>query len=292
MNSNFNLLITGGNGYLARNLARYFLERNVSVFLLTSSKEIQSKDLKSCTCFFKPEELKGFNFDIVIHSSWGGVSLNDRDCTEIQFNNFDYTSRILSNLNLNYLKKFIFFGSQAEYGPFYGKISESFECVPSCNYGLFKKLTGEYLEFQSRIHRFEFFHLRIFSIYGKDQSSKWLIPSLISDIRKSNNVVLKNPSKTINPLHINDFSNIINEFCTREIPSGIYNVCHSDSISIKDLSIVISDILNTEISIETHDTEDSFIRSLVGDNQKLKQAIGEKFELISLEEGIKIELFK
>lgn len=292
MNSNFNLLITGGNGYLARNCARYFLERNVSVFLLTSSNEIQFEDLKSCTCFFEPEELKGFNFDIVIHSSWGGVGLNERNCEEIQRNNLDYTSRILLNLNMNSLKKFIFFGSQAEYGQYYEKISEKFECIPSCKYGLFKKLTGEYLEFQSRIHRFEFFHLRIFSIYGKDQPSKWLIPSLISNIRKSKSVVLKNPTKNISPLHINDFIKIINEICTKDIPGGIYNICHSDLISIKDLSLVISNILKTEISIETPHNEDSFAQSLVGDNQKLIQMIDEKFKLINLEEGIKVELFK
>lgn len=278
------ILITGSSGYLARNCIQELSKSNVEITLYSTSK----KAIGAYPCHNSLDSLKNLNFDFVLHAGWGGVTAEDRNSENIQFNNFLFTKKLLESINLTTLKGFIFFGSQSEYGKIKSRINEKVKPQPISNYGLYKKLSGEYLHYNANKYSFKYYHLRIFSIYGSEQGKTWLVPSLIENILNEKKIKLTHPKKKISLLHINDFTKIISEIILRSIPSGIYNICHSDYITLESLVGKISSKLNLNnpniiTENETSETD------LIGDNSKILNQLETK-NLLTLDQGLNLLL--
>jgi nucleoside-diphosphate-sugar epimerase len=284
------VLITGASGYLARNCVRELIKSNVDLILYSFSKTKVIAEQEGIFYCDDIEQLKSLSIDIVIHSGWAGVDNDERINEKLQFENFNFTRTLLENLNLESLKGFLFFGSQSEYGNIFNQIKEEEQTNPNTFYALYKDLSGRYIDFMSRAHSFNFYHFRIFAIYGGDQSGNWLIPNLIRNIKLDNTLELTNPRKKISFLHIKDFVKIISHITLNPIPSGIYNICGSEIITLEDLLFKITELIpncNPQIKKKHQSNE----KHIIGNNKKLMSYI--KLEnLISLDEGLKQELIQ
>lgn len=280
------VLITGSSGYLGRNCIEALSALNLVEIALfsTSKKNISSQ----YPCYTYLDSLKSLHFDYVLHAGWGGVTSEERNSEIIQFNNFLFTKQLLSSINFNYLRGFIFLGSQAEYGNITHKIKEEDLAKPTSYYGLYKKLSGEYLEFLSQEKCYKYYHLRIFSIFGGDQNKTWLMPSLIENIISEKEIKITHPKKKISLLHISDFTRIITEIILGSIASGTYNICNSDYTTIEDLVTIISTKLNrSDLKILNHQKHSE--TNLIGDNSKILSQL-EKKSFLTLDQGIKLLL--
>ena len=279
-----NVLITGANGYLARNCIRKLSGEGFYIILFTTSGNIRNEEFKDYIVYTDLNKLRHLNIDIVIHSGWGGISEDERNSEKIQLDSFEFTRDLLNNLNLKGLKTFLFFGSQSEYGKITNPVKENYPTDPKTYYGLYKKLAGDYIKYLSNIYDFEFYHLRIFSIFGGDQDRKWLIPSMTEKLKTKQLINIVHPKKKVSFLHINDFTKIINSLILNKIPSGIYNVCGTDDMTIQELVITIARILDVQKPHILYNKEVSESH-IIGNNDKLMTFLKYK-NFIQLEAGI------
>jgi nucleoside-diphosphate-sugar epimerase len=97
-----------------------------------------------------------FNPEIIIHAAWSGVSAADRDDWDIQLSNIDLTLKLLQIAKQCKLKKFIGFGSQAEYGNFSGIIDENYPVNPNSAYGSSKIAISKIINFFCYLLGFNF----------------------------------------------------------------------------------------------------------------------------------------
>lgn len=155
------ILITGGSGFVGRNV-KEFLERNNSGYkvLAPSSKELNCLNETEVTQY-----LKKHKFDYVLHfASYGNSVDKSKDAARI----LDYNLRIFLNFAKNNLLygKMYYTGSGAEYDKRYDICSvtemEVGKTIPVDPYGLMKYTVGQMIEKSTNIYNF-----RLFGIFGK-----------------------------------------------------------------------------------------------------------------------------
>lgn len=120
-------------------------------------------------------------FDVFIHLAWNGTVGSDRNDTELQKKNVMYS---LDAVKLAYAlgcKRFIFAGSQAEYGRVEGKLTAATPTDPENEYGKGKLLAGGATKVLAEQLGMEHIRTRVLSVYGPFDGEKSMI---ISSLRK------------------------------------------------------------------------------------------------------------
>lgn len=280
------VLITGITGFLGSNIAETLIANNFKVIGLKRefsniwrcsefSEKVKWIDIDDNNLYIK--ELKKLSFDTIIHAAWIGVEANDRDNWANQSRNIPFLIDLLEISKTAGVKKFIFLGSQAEYGSIIGKIDESHESEPLSAYGAVKLACLEILKTYSHINKIDWVWLRIFSIYGEKQDENWLIPSLIKSIKMDHQKDFTLGMQKYAYLYVNDFSEIIKKIIVTPINSGIYNISSNNIKTIKSLIEDVKNYINPDFilnfgAIEYRENQSMHIE---GDITKLITQIGE-----------------
>jgi nucleoside-diphosphate-sugar epimerase len=247
------ILLTGATGFIGSHIAKGLLDSGFDVYAThraTSSFEkciqfknritwinTESYDWKEHIKTIKPEQL--------IHVAWSGVDAKNRNNWELQIQNFWLSKEYFDLAKECCIKKAIAFGSQAEYGAYSFPVNETTVPNPSDAYGAIKTLTVNYLRNLFENSSTDWYWIRIFSVFGEGEDSRWLIPSVISKLLKKESIQLTSCEQQYNYLYIEDFvSQFLSVLICKENKSGIYNLCNSESIPLKDLLITIAELMN------------------------------------------------
>ncbi|MDO8610248.1 MAG: NAD-dependent epimerase/dehydratase family protein [bacterium] len=225
-----NILITGGNGFIGRNIIEFFASKYK--LFSPSHTELDLLDTNSVDQFFGKNII-----DVVIHCANVGGKRND----DKNINILNTNLRIFSNLLKNQTKfgKMIYFGSGAEYDKSRDianiKESDFGNNIPVDDYGLYKYICSKLIENTNNIYC-----LRLFGVYGKyEDISVRLISNLIS------NYILKQPL-TINQdclfeyLYIDDFVKILEFFIHNSPKERFYNVGTGVQYRLLDLASIVN----------------------------------------------------
>ena len=186
------ILITGAASFLGRHLVEYFLSKEEEVLALVRENARGGDELlkyeannkfKLIVLDMKEIENLECDFDICIHLAWGGIGKEGRMNKDIQRENIEASINLMKVCKKRKAKRFLFAGSQAEYGQTladivtkYGKDfdinkipkqDENSPVNPKSEYGKAK------LELKSRLKELgnsldiEYVHMRIFSVFGR-----------------------------------------------------------------------------------------------------------------------------
>jgi len=246
------ILITGATGFIGSNIAFQLVEKGYSVSAThrTSSSfekcqhfkdrinwiDINDPNWKNIVSEIKPNQL--------IHTAWNGIEAQQRNDWEIQMQNFWFSKELFDLAKEFSIKKVIAFGSQAEYGTCEFSVNEETVTKPNDAYGAIKILALNYLRTLFSDTDQEWYWMRVFSVFGEYENSGWLIPNVISKLLRNEPVKLTACEQSYNYLYINDFVAQIHKLIDfEENTSGIYNLCSSRSIKLKDLLLQITDLL-------------------------------------------------
>lgn len=195
------ILITGASGYLGSSLCDYFGAKQTCKVKILCRKP-------QCTC--KNWHLgQRADFDVVFHAAWPNVTGEYRENRELQEQGFSFTVRLVESINSKQLKKFIFFGSQAEIDNVKSISNENTQRKPKSEYGKFKNQTHLYL--QSVFSYGQYIHLIIYSLYGGNQGVNWFIPLLLQNTKRDKDFRLNNPHLIMSFLHIDTFCKVISK---------------------------------------------------------------------------------
>lgn len=255
------ILITGITGFLGCHLGKLLCENNYQVIATRRS----NSSLKNCTEF--QEQIKwiyidddnwkdiitGYQPAIIIHAAWIGVAAAERDDWELQTKNLSFLQDLLFIARQSGTQKIIGLGSQAEYGFIDTIVVESHPLKPTTAYGAVKIISAQLLKDFCVKHTIQWYWLRVFSVFGEKESTKWLLPNVIKTIaaKQVKKMSFSPGDQQYAYLYIKDFANAIkNIVINKGNNSGIYNVSSSRPLPLKHIISFIKDIIDPAFVLE------------------------------------------
>lgn len=280
------VLITGITGFLGSHIAENLVANNIQVIGLKRKdsnvwrcegfkNKIQWVDIDE-KGFFK-DELTDCSFDTVIHGAWIGVESGARNDWHEQSKNIPFLVSLLEAAKTVGVKKFIFLGSQAEYGNIDGKISENYEAKALNAYGSIKLACLEIVKTFCGTNDINWIWLRLFSLFGEKENQNWLIPSLIESMSSAKQMDFTLGEQKYAYLYVKDYASIMKRIITMPFESGIYNISSNQTRTIKSLVEDIRDYVNPEfiLNFGVLNYRSNQSMHMEGDITKLCSQIGE-----------------
>ena len=271
-----NILLTGGSGFVGKNL---YQDLKVDFnFFVPRHKELDLLDYRAVEDFIKKNSI-----EIVIHSAVHSTIAVSRE------NGFEQDLRMLVSIlrNIDHLKKFIFFGSGAEFDKTRDmkkvKEGEWGEVIPKDLYGFSKYLTQEVVKRDPKI-----INLRLFGIYGpyEDYRFKFISNSIVKNVLKLPIAIKQDV--IFDYLYIKDLAPIVKHFLTNSAQYSNYNIAPDKSISLTQIITLINQ--SSEYQSEINVQEAGFNFEYTADNSRLRKEIP-GLEFTSYTQGVK-DLFK
>lgn len=237
-------IVTGGTSFIGRGLIEKLLATYDEVYTIvrkdSSNLKLLPQSINLKVVYGDVENIseliKGIPpCHVFYHLAWGGTRGSERSNSNIQMLNIENSIKCLWAAKELSCKKFIFTGSQAEYGVCNGVISEETLCNPATEYGKAK------LEFYYKAKEIEnelnltYIHTRIFSIYGKGDQVNSLISQCVSAFSNNQQIELSSCKQVWNFMHVSDCVEALIKLAQIELPVGDNNIFNIASLDTRKL---------------------------------------------------------
>lgn len=260
-----NVLITGGSGFVGRNVKEYLVNKGYDIYA-PSSKELDClNEQKVVEC------LKKGHYDIVLHFAVYGDGIDkSKDGTKI----LEYNLRIFNNffIHSDLYGKMIYTGSGAEYDKRYPITSVTeedllYHSIPIDQYGLMKYTVNKMIEKSTNIY-----NLRLFGIFGKYEY--WKTKYISNLCCKSLNGLPLSLRKNcyFDYLWIDDFCRLVEMFINLEEPRyHVYNAVSGRKVSLYELAELVNEIAGRKSDIIV--CNDGWANEYTADNERIRQEL-------------------
>lgn len=307
------ILITGAASFLGRHLVEYFLSKEEEVLALVRENARGVDELlgykannkfKLIVLDMKDIERLDTEFDVCIHLAWGGIGKEGRMDENIQRENIDSAIKLMRVCKERGAKRFLFAGSQAEYGQIladieskYGndfdintipKQSEDSPTNPKSEYGKAK------LELKSKLKNLgdslgiEYVHMRIFSVFGSGDHETSLISTCIKNFKENKDVHIGECIQSWNYIYIKDLCEAVYLLSKKDLQGEfVFNVAGATNKILMDYVKDIKRLLDSsgDIVVEKKEAASEGLPFLNPGIERLKR-IG-FVESYGFEKGIK-----
>jgi len=269
------IVVTGASGFLGLQLSNKLMLEGHNVL------PISRNSINPLT------QIKTFNPDVVVHCAWAGGN-NYKDVNDVsQITNVYDGMELLKTINTLTIKpKFVGFGSFAEYGKIENIATEEDWERPINMYGLSKLTFKNYSKSYCETEGIPWSWIRPCYVYGPGDVQTRLIPSIISKLKKREQVTLDSCSKIIDYIYIDDFINFAYILITGSA-TGIYNLCSGQQYKLRTIVTTIAQMLDAEDLLFFKEDEIRKLTSdcICGSNLKIRKLNSFK-ELTSIQEGL------
>lgn len=303
-----NVVVTGASSFLGRALVDRLLKDGNQVYAVVrpGSKNLNCLDTGRQGLIRIERNLEELHrLDEVIkepcqafyHFGWDGSGSENRLNREVQQKNTEDSLKALEGARRLNCRRFLFSGSQAEYGIHKEVMTEETPCSPVSEYGLAKLAFLEQAMEQTRKWRqegicsMEYIHARIFSVYGPGDHSWSLVESCVRAFSRGEYISLGECTQMWNFLYLDDCIRalILLMEQEKESVSGIYNVAgpEEENRPLRDYIRMMYEILefHGSYSFGRRKPNAEGPANLIPDIKKLKAATGFEPE-VPFAEGI------
>jgi len=270
------ILITGGNGFLARSIA----EKLADKYLIKRCNR-SLLDLNDSSAVFK--FLKQGSFDVVIHTATYDAAPKDslKDKNKVLESNLNMFFNLARCKDL--YGKMLYFGSGAEFSRehWVSQMSESYfdKYVPKDQYGFSKYVMAKYAETTNNI-----FNLRLFGVFGEYDDWRYRFIPNICCHAVMNMPVKVHQNARVDFLYINDLVKIVKWFIEKEQKQQIYNVCSAKESEYSLIAQKVIDVSGKSLKRVIDNPECS--RQYSGNNSLLLNEMG-GMAFTSMDEALK-----
>jgi len=261
-----NILITGGNGFIGRNLKEYFEKIKIYNIFAPTEIELDLTNNSDVEGFFRKIEV-----DCIIHSATVlqiNKQYNSDVCEQnlkMFFNLYRFKSKNAKLINL---------GSGSEYSRehWISNMNESYfdTFIPQDSHSFSKYVMSKFIESSDDNN---LMHLRIFGIFGKYEDYRFKFISNCIAKNLMNIPIVINQNAVYDYLFIDDFSKIIEKLIKIESEIRIVNVTPSKSSDLISINNQIQKLLNIDKGFEVLNS--GFGTEYTGDNTSLLNCIGD-----------------
>lgn len=185
------------------------------------------------------------SFDCLAHFAWDGTRGAQRMDKELQQKNYENSVALIKAAIDSGCKRILTAGSQAEYGPQNGVITEQTECKPNTEYGVYKyKLFTTASELCEKAG-VSYKEPRFFSLYGPGDFEKTLIMSMIDNMRNNRRCELTECVQMWDFLYVKDAVRAVAALCELDCEDGAYNLGSGDVRELKAYVEELYSLLNS-----------------------------------------------
>lgn len=268
------LLITGGTGFIGRNLCEKLIKHKV---YSPTSMGLNLLDKKSVDSFFKMHKI-----DVVIHTAlYAGPQKKEFAADTIRKNLAMFFNLINNKASF---KKMIFLGSGAEYNKTRNIVNireEDFEeSIPEDDYGMFKYTISKYAEEVNNI-----LDLRLFGVYGKyeDYTRRFISNAICQSICGLPITVRQNVF--FDYLFVDDLVGVIDHFVSNNGKYKVYNVGRGKRTDLVSIAKIVKQVTKNKFDIEI--LNPGLANEYTCNNSRLLKEY-KNFEFTSLEKSIEL----
>ena len=290
------ILISGGSGFIGRNLLNYLNENDMDIMLIGRNLDLLGKNnykkklLNLNDPDYNFQDIKNFNPDIFIHLAWEGIPNYTEEISKKNYLNTIRLTKMLVSQTSCY--KIISTGSCWEYndGNIEGECNEDLLLNPKKPFSIYKQKIFKEISEITKNKKIIFNWLRLFYVYGPYQKKDSIIPLLINNIKYLKNININFPENINDYIYIDDVVRIIFIFLSSNIKSGIYNLGSGKGTKVKDLIKIIDLEIHGNNSFSqkylTNLNKNLRNQNFYACTQKLKKNIN-NFEFTNINTGIK-----
>jgi len=275
------ILITGGNGFLARELAYYFTSNSHTV-ITTNRASLDPTNYENTKAFFEHIEA-----DALIHTAVKGGKRGYQESMQDMIDNlamFQNLQRFSNKYNLMFN-----FGSGAEFNRFKNlnmvKETEIFNSLPPDYYGLSKNIISREIVQNCD----NAYNLRLFGCFGVCEDSQRLFNTTCNRFFNNKEAIL-HQDKWMDYFYAQDvgkvIEHIIKNHSEQNIPKDI-NLCYEEKHKLSDYINKIKNLMNVDLGVIIQDNTHAY--SYDGDAQRLKSL---NIDLYGLDKGLQECLIK
>ncbi len=254
------ILLTGGRGFIGKNIKESYLDEKYEIFAPTSS-DLNLIDTKQVDEF-----LENKSFDVVLHTAVKPSHRNSKDLNNIFYSNL----KMFQNLERHKAKfgKVINFGSGAIYDAaknnFKVKEEEIFKNLGSDDHSFCKYVVAKQI-----CNLDNFVDLNIFGIFGKYED--WEIRFISNAICKSiyGLPITLRQNRRFSYLFIDDLMEILEFFIENDVKYKTYNIVPDESVELLELALKIKKISKKDIEIKV--AKEGYGLDYTGDNTRLHE---------------------
>tara|TARA_R110002012_G_scaffold217330_2_gene388544 strand:+ start:1459 stop:2232 length:774 start_codon:yes stop_codon:yes gene_type:complete len=214
-----NILITGGNGYIAKSLSNR-LNNTISI----TRNDFDLTDRKATDEWFK-----GKYFDVVIHTAAVGGSRLKEDDADTFYQNIQMMMNLFNNKH--YFGKLIHFGSGAELG------------MPNDPYGLSKKVISNIIDTEPF-----FYNIRIYSVFDENELDTRFIKSNIKRYINKENICLYQ-DKLMDFFYMKDLVKLIKYYIDNNDMRKNIDCSYYKKYSLLDIAHIINNLSDYKVDI-------------------------------------------
>ena len=291
------VLVTGGTGYIGSHIAEYFASTGRQVVLITRDRaraqRLEKPERFECAvgslqdAGFVENVFLQYRPSVVIHTAWEGLAHEQIDSSE-QANNLVWVENLLKSSAGTGVETFIGLGSQAEYGVYNRRTSESTWPRPTARYGVYKLAAGLLgRQFASECGM-RFAWLRVYSIFGPRDHDYCMVPSVIRSLLKNESPRLTGCEQTWEYLYVKDLARLLGKVVDSENKFvGIYNLCSGETVKLKTVVDMIAEIIQSSAQPDfgALPYREYGLSHLEGDNTLFRETFG-WCELTGLREAL------
>lgn len=222
-----------------------------------------------------------------LHLGWEGAGSANRQNPELQARNIGYALAALRTAARLGCSRFLFTGSQAEYGICQGTMTEDMVCAPVSEYGKNKLKVCYQAAAEAEALGIRYIHARIFSVYGPGDHPWSLISACTDTFLKGGHMEMGPCTQQWNFLYVTEAASVLAKLLLGKVPAGVYNVAGEDTRPLRSYIEELYDLCGRKGSYRfgSRPPNAEGVVSLVPDLRKLKGAIDFTQE-ISFKKGI------
>jgi nucleoside-diphosphate-sugar epimerase len=239
------ILVTGATGFIGAGLINELLKTGNSV-IATARDPVKAK---KCRWFgnaeFIPYDLDErrnglYDFfskpDLLIHTAWDRLPVYDN--REYSENNFQNSLRFISDMAGSGLKNLVVTGTCFEYGLREGCMNEDDQPVPVTEYAMAKLKLYRSIQALSGDHDFIFKWIRLFYVYGKDDTKNSIIVQLENSLKNNEEYFnMSNGDQVRDFLPVEEVCEYIVKISLQDRINGIINCCSGKPVILKDFIV-------------------------------------------------------
>ena len=240
-----------------------------------------------------PEKI-GTSCDVFCHFGWGGSGSGSRTDKDLQEKNLRDSLETIRAAKALGCERFLFSGSQAEYGMHDTLMTEETVCLPRSLYGEAKLRMRKEGEILCRELGLTYIHTRIFSAYGPGDHPWTLIETCLEAFRNDKTISLGSCTQKWNFLYIEDLAAAMYALAVtpgerlEEAGNPVFNLAGDDTRVLREFVEEIHEICGGRgtCAYATRKENAEGAVNLIPDISKICRATGWK-PAVSFKNGIK-----